>query len=113
MNRFEFPRISRGLAVSLADSLSAGQSVAVLGGRYVGKRYLLRQVYRLLCERGREVRVATFRAEDDAMDQAMSARFLHGIPSLMLSPEEVALWWRDNRGAVTPANLLVANFDNL
>ena len=45
MNRFEYPPISEDLIKSLAGSLRAGQSVSLLGGRNVGKRFVIRRLY--------------------------------------------------------------------
>jgi signal transduction histidine kinase len=113
MNHFEFPRISSELAESLVESLLQGKSVVILGGRNVGKRYLLRRIYKGLTNRGRDVGVAAFldREEEDGPG-ASHPRFLQGIPCLAPSQREVAAWWRaHSRPGGPPANLLVANFD--
>jgi signal transduction histidine kinase len=117
MNRFEFPRIGRPLVESLVAWLTAGQSVALLGGRYVGKRYLVRHVYQELAGQSRPVEAVAFLETDEAQEpfEGVRDRFLQALPHRLESPEAVVEWWRANRrpGDPSSANLLLANLDGL
>ena len=48
MNRFESEVISEDLVESLATVLQQGSSISLLGGRYVGKRCVIRRLYHVL-----------------------------------------------------------------
>lgn len=116
MIKFEYRKIGRTLVDSLADSLRGGQSVAMLGGRNVGKRYLVRRLHAQLLAEGRPVAVAAFldRRERNRPRGHAIDRFLRGL-DVLTEPEDVAAWWRNHHDSSAPgaASLLIANIDSL
>jgi signal transduction histidine kinase len=117
MNRFESVSISEDLIESLATALRQGHSASLLGGRYVGKRFVLRRLYQVLRAAGVEVGAAGLMSpsDDDDDSRAGPADFLSGIPCLPRSAAAILDWWRthhDPAGA-RAACLLLANIDAL
>lgn len=116
MTSFEYRKIGRSLVDSLARWLAEGQSLAVLGGRNVGKRHLVRRLYARLRRTGRPVAVAAFldRDEEDRPHGRPADHVLDGIP-LLTAPDDVAAWWRSHRDPSDPSSacLLIANLDSL
>lgn len=117
MNPFEYPRIGRELVDSLAGTLTGGGSVLVLGGRNVGKRYLIRQLHGRVAEQGAKIGVASFldAAEENEPHGSATDRFLRGIDCLPPRPSAVLDWCRSQclPGVQGSTVLLLANLDSL
>ncbi|MGE3822033.1 MAG: hypothetical protein AB7I30_21680, partial [Isosphaeraceae bacterium] len=117
MNRFEYPKIGRNLVESLAGTLTSGGTAAVLGGRNVGKRYLIRQLHAKLVQEGCQVGVAAFldEAEENEPHGTVTDRILRGVDCLSPRPDAVLDWWRKRHAPESQGQsvLLLANLDSL
>ena len=116
MNTFDHPKIGEPLVKEIADALAGSQSVALLGGRNVGKRFVLRKVYKRLVEQGRRVRVASLlHWGDESLQRITAAETLGMIPDIMKAPNEIIEWWQEAHAPADPSGpiLLIGNFDSL
>jgi signal transduction histidine kinase len=116
MNTFDHPKIGKPLIRKVADTLAAGQTVALLGGRDVGKRYVLRHVYKRLVKQGRRVRVASLlHWGNGPLQRTTAAETLGEIPNVMQTPDEIVDWWKKHHDPADPSSaiLLVGNVDGL
>jgi signal transduction histidine kinase len=113
MNRFESGSISESLVEALALELRQGRSASLLGGRYVGKRFVTRRLYHVLRAAGVEVGVAGFMSPSGDDGLTGPDDFLANIPCLPRSAAAVLGWWQSHHDptGVRPACLLLANID--